>query len=153
MRNDDEEFDLNVEDGGEAAAGDDEVVSGVEGAVEDDVDAELHGNVAERLVAGVCDDELPWVEESVGVVGVTGAVDERIEKAWEHRLRTRDVEGKDGNGISSSTNPPLGLADDNRRSEAVLTADSVAGEQVLWGLVIPGPVRSDDVEVAVCVCC
>ena len=127
MRNDDEEFDLNVEDGGKWVAGDDEVVSGVEGAVEDGLDAELFANVADRLVSGVCDDELPFVEESVGVTGVTRAVDERIEKAWEHRLRTRDVEGKDGNGIASLINPPLELADDNQRSEAVLTADSVAG--------------------------
>ena len=127
MRNDDEEFDLNVEDCGEVAAGDDEVVSGAEGAVEDGVDAELYANVVDRLVSGVCDDELPCVEESVGVTGVTRAVEERIEKACEHRLRTRDVEGKDGNGITSSINPPLGLADDNQRSEAVLTADSVAG--------------------------
>ncbi len=76
---------------------------GLQGVLDDNGDVELVGSAEERLVSAVCGDKVPTVEDLVDIIGVTVSSDERIEKAWEHRFRIREVEGKEGNCISSSS--------------------------------------------------
>ena len=67
-------------------------------------------------------------------------------------MRTREVDSKDGNCMSSSTGPNLALEDEDGFLDGVLTRDPDVEDQVAESRVIPVLVCFLDVDVVVSVC-